>query len=80
MEMKMNKEKIVNKLIEKSHKSIDECNAIYDVLMKNFIVGRKNKEKRRYDFRSGFTKGNCRGFLHESGDSGGGKRRASYKL
>ncbi len=50
MEMKMNKEKIVNKLIEKSHKSIDECNAIYDVLMKNSIVGRKNKEKIKADF------------------------------
>ena len=48
--MEMNKGKIVNKLIEKSHKSIDECNAIYDVLMKNSIVGRRNKEKIKADF------------------------------
>ena len=34
MEMKMNKEKFISKLTEKTDKSIDECNIIYDILNK----------------------------------------------
>ena len=47
MAMKMNKEEIINVLLEKTHRSIDECNTIYDVLNNNGVVGRKNKEKIR---------------------------------
>lgn len=50
MGMKMNKEKFISKLTEKTNKSIDECNIIYDSLNKNGIVGRKNKEKIKEDF------------------------------
>lgn len=50
MEMKMNKEKFISKLTEKTDKSIDECNIIYDILNKNGIIGRKNKEKIKEDF------------------------------
>ncbi len=46
----MNKEKCISKLVEKTNKNIDECNAIYDVLNQNGVVGRKNKEKIKIDF------------------------------
>ena len=47
--MKMNKEEIINVLLEKTHRSIDECNTIYDILNNNGVVGRKNKEKIKAD-------------------------------
>lgn len=50
MGMKMNKENFVNNLLEITHRNIDECNIIYDILNKNGIVGRKNKEKIKEDF------------------------------
>lgn len=50
MGMKMNKEKFISKLTEKTNKSIEECNIIYDILNKNGVVGRKNKEKINEDF------------------------------
>lgn len=50
MGMKMNKEDFVNNLLGITHKSIDEGNIIYDILNKNGIVGRKNKEKIKEDF------------------------------
>ena len=48
--MKMNKEKVINKLIENTNRSTDECNIIYDVLNNNGIIGRKNKERIKSDF------------------------------
>lgn len=50
MGMKMNKENFVNNLLEITHRNIDEYNIIYDILNKNGIVGRKNKEKIKEDF------------------------------
>lgn len=50
MGMKMNKEKVINKLIENTNRSTDECNIIYDVLNNNGIIGRKNKERIKSDF------------------------------
>ncbi len=50
MGMKMNKDKIINKLVENINRSTLECNIIYDILDKNGIVGRKSKEKIKRDF------------------------------
>lgn len=50
MVMKRNREKVINELIEKTKRSNEECNIIYEVLEKHSIVGRKNKEKIIADF------------------------------
>ena len=50
MGMKMNRETGINMLLEKTHRSINECNIIYDVLNENGIIGRKNKERIKSDF------------------------------
>lgn len=50
MVMKMNREKVINELVEKTKRSSEECNTIYEVLEKHSIVGRKNKEKIKVDF------------------------------
>lgn len=50
MVMKMNREKVINELIEKTKRSNEECNIVYEVLEKHSVVGRKNKEKIIADF------------------------------
>lgn len=48
--MEMNKDKIINELIEKTRKTNEECNVIFEILEKSHIVGRKNKEKIKAEF------------------------------
>lgn len=40
---------IVNKLKEKTKKSEEECNIIYTVLERHFIIGRHNQQKIKQD-------------------------------
>lgn len=49
MAMKMNND-FIDKLIEKTNKSKEECIIISKVLQEHFIVGRNNKEKIKRDF------------------------------
>lgn len=49
MAMKMNND-FVDKLIEKTNKSKEECIIISKVLQEHFIVGINNKEKIKKDF------------------------------
>lgn len=48
--MEMNKDKIINELIEKTRKTNEECNVTFEILEKSHIVGRKNKEKIKAEF------------------------------
>ena len=41
----MNKKDVILKLKEKLNLDIDTCNKINDIVEKNFIIGRNNKEK-----------------------------------
>lgn len=45
MVMKMNKEKVVNELLRKMNRNMEDCNTIYEILESHSIIGRKNKEK-----------------------------------
>lgn len=45
MEEKMNNEKFTKFLVEKTGKSLEECNQIFEVIKNMSVIGRKNKDK-----------------------------------
>lgn len=49
---KKNKKFVIEKLIEMTHMSENECIIINEILENHFIIGRKNKEKMKNDFIS----------------------------
>ena len=44
MNTKRNKGKLIENLKEKTHRTDEECNIIYEILQEQSIIGRKNKE------------------------------------
>lgn len=51
MVKKMNKEKILAELMEKTKREKEECECIYDIMEKNKMIGRKNKMKMKQEFQ-----------------------------